>query len=120
MSGKKYTLPDRRLVRDLAISGPGRVYVVSNNTFGVVNIGAEDHEFISFVPYIDTQFRDFNSVMRCHAVSEGAYFITDKYIFLVLNNGKILTWTTYTNFNKSFLLDGQLFVFTAKSGAIPD
>ncbi len=120
VSWRKIKVPNSS-VRSLAMDDSGTIYVGGINEIGYLAPDSTGSlQYQSLLGYIDKDKRNFSNVQKTHAVKEGIYFDTNKFIFR-WNPGqnkmeKIWKAGKYPLFRAFFMCDGKLFVRINKKG----
>jgi len=74
-----------QVVRSLAIDDAGTIYVGGVNELGYLGPDSPDSrgqlKYISLVQHLEERTKNFDNVWRIHAVREGIFFRTSKYLF---------------------------------------
>lgn len=103
-------IPDRSVVRSLAVDESGRVFVGCVGSFGYL---APDKlgrmRYVSLLENIDPTLRGFADVWRALPSSKGVYFLTDSTIFR-FSHGRVDAWKTKTSFHLAFVVRDRLYV----------
>jgi signal transduction histidine kinase/DNA-binding response OmpR family regulator len=120
ISWRKIRIP-KMSVRSLAIDDNGTIYVGGINEVGYLAPDSTGSlQYQSLLGYIDKDKRNFSIVRKTHAVKEGIYFDTNKFILRwnpgQKKMGKIWKAGKYPLFRAFFMCDGKLFVRIDKKG----
>ena len=71
-----------QVVRSLAVDDDGTIFVGGVNELGYLDQDSRGQlKYISLVQRLEKRARDFGNVWRIHAVGEGVFFRTSKYLF---------------------------------------
>ncbi len=104
------------LVRSLAIDENDRILVGGQNELGYL---APDStgllEYISLLGLLDESQRELQQVMNIHPTGTGIFFQARNRLLLVRGD-KVQNWEPETVFNRSFLIDGRLYVLQLNIG----
>ena len=110
------TTKHNTIMRSLALGSDGRIYAGS---FGEIGYLAPDTnqqmQFVSLLPFLKEEQRDFADVWQTLSAKDGIYFVTQKYIFL-WDGKQMRTWSAKTSFHVGFAINGQFYVRQQKTG----
>ena len=100
----------RTTVRSLAIAADGRIYVGAVSDLGYLAPDASGTlSFVSLHEQIPEAARRYGDVWRTFALGDGVYFQTEAAIFRYAS-GSMRVWPSTSRFNRSSVIDGQLYV----------
>lgn len=111
-----YPLPNRTIVRSLAIDEAGRIYVGGQDELGYLEEGGlGEPRYVSLIEYIPKAYRSFEDVWRVFPIGEGVFFCTQRTIFL-WKAGKMLPIEPAGRFDGFFELGGRVYVRDTEQG----
>ncbi|MBI2968599.1 MAG: SpoIIE family protein phosphatase [Bacteroidetes bacterium] len=113
----KYIPANDAFVFSLAIDSSGIVYVGAKYEFGYLSPGTEGNmHFVSLVNELPDNARNFGSVKKIIANSEGVYFLSKQFLFRWFNHKiHIVKPETYF-YPENFFIFGKHFVIQDKTG----
>ncbi|MCP5105860.1 MAG: response regulator [bacterium] len=105
-----------RTVRSMAIDDTGTIYIGGKNEIGFLAPDSNGSlQYVSLLPHLDKNKRNFSNVWRTHSTKEGIYFRTSKFLFR-WDSREMKVWETGNTFNASFTCGGKYFVHQRKIG----
>ncbi|MBS1856450.1 MAG: hypothetical protein JST11_13870 [Acidobacteria bacterium] len=117
VSWRTIRLSNKSFARSLAVDRRGTVYVGGVGEFGLLRADATGSlQYVSLLPRIPSQFRQFADVWRVLPTPAGLYFSTYSRIFRLNPDGSIKVWSPQTRFGRAFTLAGGLYVKTPEKG----
>jgi len=119
VSWREIPVPNKT-ARSLAVADNGIIYVGGMDEIGFLAPDTgQKLQYVSLIPQLDKQYRDFSYVWRTHAAKDGVYFCTSKFLFL-WNGNRIKTWTANpgTSFSPPFLCAGKLYTRQKDAGLL--
>lgn len=117
--------PKRAFIRSLGIDAAGRVYVGSVGDFGyLAPDSAGQLAFVSLLPRLKPEDRQFTDVWDTHVLNGRVYFLTDSRLFRftpedasagpteagALHRDSLDVWTSESGFHTSFVVHGHFYV----------
>ncbi|MEO8233562.1 MAG: ATP-binding protein [Ignavibacteriota bacterium] len=118
------SLPNDSWALSLAFdSSAERIYVGAETEFGYLSPDSVgEMHYISLMPSVPVQYRDFGEVWETLASSHGIYFRSSKYLFRWKNSliasglGDFKIWKPEHSFNRAFLVTDILYVHQGETG----
>jgi signal transduction histidine kinase/DNA-binding response OmpR family regulator len=108
-------IPKYAPVRSLTIDENGTVYIGGKNKIGYLAPDENGYlQYVSLLDHLDDRFKNFSNVWRTHAIKEGIFFRTSKFLFR-WNSREIKVWEI-PSFRASFVCNGNLFVQQQEMG----
>ncbi len=105
-----FPLPNKTIVRSLAVDSTGIIYVGGQNEFGFfVPDGQGNWTFKSLRKFLPEQIGDFEDVWNILIHEEGVFFLTNKRIFIYWN-GHISLFKSKDLFNFMGLLEVRILI----------
>ncbi len=110
VSWRLIRMNNARIIRSLAISADDRIYAGGYGDIGYFTPDSTRQlQFVSLLPQIDKNLRDFTDVWQVLATPEGIYFVTVQYLFR-WDGQKMQTWPANSSFQAGYLVNGQVYV----------
>jgi signal transduction histidine kinase/ligand-binding sensor domain-containing protein len=122
VSWRVILLPNKSVVRSLDIDEHGRIYVGAQGDFGYLAPDSVGQlQFVSLLPRVPQDEREFTDVWRTFVCKEGVYFQTSTRLFRYSpaqnsSQAQINIWKPATRFNRASLVAGQLYLPQVKTG----
>jgi len=108
--------PQRNVVRSLAISEDGRIYVGSSGEFGyLAPDGTGELHYVSLLDHVPQDARQFSDVWRAFATPSGVIFQSEERIFRWAG-GAIQTLRASSHFNRASLVEGRIYLTIPETG----
>ena len=105
-----YPLPNRTIVRSLAIDDAGRIYVGGQDELGYLGEGAlGEPQYVTLTEHIPEAYRSFEDVWRVFPIGEEVFFCTQRTIFL-WKAGEMLPIEPAGRFDGFFELRGKVYI----------
>ncbi|HSG53610.1 MAG TPA: hybrid sensor histidine kinase/response regulator, partial [Rheinheimera sp.] len=109
---------NKAVVRSLALSPDGFIYVGSKGELGYLDTSHPDGtQYVSLLERIPSDYRNFQDVRQTFATAQGVYFITRNAIFL-LTQQQVKVWSTNSAFLKAFWVNDHLIVREEGTGLL--
>lgn len=110
--------PNRSAIRSLAIDDRDVIYAGAKGDFGVLSPNEKGQlYFKSFLPLLDSTFRDFSDVWDIHLIKDKVYFSSYKYLFCY--DGRSLHVIKPANiFGRAFKVHDKLYVEDRQTGLL--
>jgi hypothetical protein len=107
---------NEKLVYSLEANQDGIVYAGSDNELGYLAIDERGKQvFVSLVPKILEEDRDFGAVWEVHSTASGIVFNTEQHLFRWTGD-TMYTWRTGKFFNTSFHVNKEFYVREGGTG----
>ena len=104
-------------------SSAERIYVGAETEFGYLSPDSVGKmHYISLMPSVPAQYRDFGEVWETLASSDGIYFRSSEYLFrwkyspIASGHGDFKIWKQEHPFNRAFLVRDKLYVQQSETG----
>ena len=99
-------LPNKSVVRSLGIGNDGTIYVGGVQDFGYLAPDEQGRmQFVSFLPDLPVNDREFEDVWETEIADDGVYFTTNQKLFR-WSNKKMRIWRLQQRLHVSAVLDG--------------
>ena len=99
------------ITRSMAKDNNGKVYYGGVGDFGYLAKDSIGRTIgISLLKYVPTAYRNFFDIWSVYSSSEGIYFQSREYIFLLGPKNEIKVWKPQSKFTYAFYIDGNYFV----------
>jgi PAS domain S-box-containing protein len=110
VSWRLITMPQKSLVRALAVDSNGCVYVGAHGDFGYLSPDALGQmQYRSLLAEVSAEDRNFNNIWKIHITPDGIYFRTNTHIFR-WSNQQMRVWKPDTEFHRSFFINNTFYV----------
>jgi serine phosphatase RsbU (regulator of sigma subunit)/ligand-binding sensor domain-containing protein len=111
-------IPNRSVVRSLAVDARGRLWVGANGDFGFLAADPEGYlSFHSLLDRVPEAARGFADVWKIHVAPEGVYFQTFERLFR-WRDGRIDSWEPASSFHFSHFAAGALWILERDRGLL--
>ncbi len=105
-----YTLPNRSIIRCLAIDENDRIYVGQQNDFGYMDPDSTGRlQYHSLLSLVDPKSRSFEEIWRIHLTDFGVVFQSYSHLFIYQNN-RVFQVPLKNRLRFSFYVNGRLWV----------
>jgi signal transduction histidine kinase/DNA-binding response OmpR family regulator/ligand-binding sensor domain-containing protein len=99
-----------RLVRSMATDETGTIYIGGKNEIGYLAPAEKGTlKYVSLLPHLEENKRNFSHVWSTRHAKEGTYFMTSKFLFR-WDGKQMKTWESEGNFTAAFVCRNRLFV----------
>lgn len=129
VSWRLIQFPNKSVCRSLAKDADGRIYAGGLGDFGYLapdNIG--QMQFVSLLPQVKEDARDFADVWVTLVMRESAYFVTDNFLFRWTPSdpslqgsalsGEMKTWRPLNTFHLAFVVDEAIYIREREKGLL--
>jgi len=105
-------------VRSMAIDDTGIIHIGGKDEIGFLKPDAKGAlYYVSLLPEVDEKKRNFSTVWKTLAASDGVYFMTYKYLLRWnTKTGKMKIWETEKYFKDIFYVKGKVFINEKATG----
>jgi ligand-binding sensor domain-containing protein/DNA-binding CsgD family transcriptional regulator len=113
-----YELPNKIIVRSLAIADDGKIYIGSQEEIGFFSANKNGElEYTSLKKMIPEKDRDFSDVWHISLFNNSVFFLSNKKIFQ-LSNGKIAVYRSNNKWRFLTTTNNQLFASEFEGGLL--
>jgi len=118
-SWRSIRLPNRSVVRSVAVDDRDVVYVGGVGIFGMLRPDRKGTEqFVSLLDKVPQADRKFADVWRVLTTPQGIYFSSYERLFRLGPSGAIRVWRPVSNFGRALVLRDRLYVKTREKGLL--
>jgi DNA-binding response OmpR family regulator/signal transduction histidine kinase len=106
------------VIRSMAIDKHGNIYTGGRGEIGFWSPQPNGSlEYVSLIPFLENNRRNFSDVWKTHWTKEGVYFNSHEYLFRWVPHSKQLkVWRPTTRFNATFTCSGKFFIHQENIG----
>lgn len=102
--------PNKSVVRTLGTGPNGRIYVGAHSELGyLAPDSAGQMQYVSLLPRLAPEDRNFNNIWKIHAFPGGVYFRSSTHLFLWAE-GRMRVWKPGNEFHRSFWVHDTFFI----------